>query len=133
MEPAVSEDGTGFQFVVPVAPHDLGSSNRQFARFTDRQLALAGFKVHDARLSVRERHADRVARAIAIDGIAVGDRTGFGEPIAFGDLHICQPFEAVLHLGMQGAGAAETDAQRAQVISIDVGKFGDLHEHHRDG
>src|ERR1041385_1605667 len=98
----------GFRGHVPVAAHDLRTSNSELAWLTGLHLDQAVVEVNDLRIGPRNRNANAPCLPHAIQRIHVRDGGSLREPEPFHDPRASDRLEAAEHLLGQRGGSRET-------------------------
>ena len=120
VQPAVPEGRRGFRGGVPVPLHDLGAADHELTGFTLGHFPLAGLRVDNPDVGVRQRQADASHLMRAVDRVDVGPRRCLGEAVPFDNLGTGQSLELGLHLDRKRRRAADADLDRLEIVLLDV-------------
>src|SRR5437762_5251234 len=130
-EPAVPQHGRGVLGLVPVAAHDLRPADGDLAYRAGADVAQAALELDDAVLRPGDHRADRVEDRV-IERVGMRDRRRLGEPIALDDRLPGPLAHATRRLRRERRGAAEEEADRAQVVLVDLGVRGQAEDDGRN-
>ena len=101
--------------LVPVADHDLRAADDEFSQLSGGHELCARFRVDDAGVRIRQRHADGGILG-QFNGVEMRDGRGLGETIAFHDAgtgDLLKPFKNVIR---QRGGAGHADLYGCEIV-----------------
>src|SRR5450759_2423949 len=106
VKPPVLERFRGLLGLVPVALHHLGPADEELSGLVDAELQLVVVDVHYPAVRVGEWEAHRADFLHPQDGVRVGYRRGFGQPVTLAEYAPGDVAELLKHLHRQRGRAA---------------------------
>ena len=132
VEPAVAKHLRRFSGLVPITLHHLRAADGDFTRFAHGQLARAGLEIDNADLGVGNREANAACFGLAVRRVDVRDGRSFRQAVTLDEPAAGELLELPHDFDRQCRAAAHADAERFEVVALDVRRVveGDVHGRH---